>query len=245
MERIAILDGNNFLVSDGLGDISSNPDGLYYRDTRFLSCFTLMLDGQAPRLLTSRRVDYYSAQYALTNPDLKPDCPFGALSIQRTRLVGDGFCEDQEIESHLPQVIRFQLSLELAADFLDLFEVKALEFPDRDHVFCGPCGPKLVRRDEDPDRGWLAFVYAQDDFSARTVLAFSVPFVLSDTGVTFPVELRPGESWKLHIRCSLVHGNDGRRPLYTARDCGAEPAQGGGGLAHLEPSGAAAFDRLG
>ncbi len=79
-----------------------------------------------------------------------------------TRLVGDGFCEDLEIESHLPQVIRVLLSLELAADFLDLFEVKALEFPERDHVFCGPRGPKPVRREKDPDRVWLTFAFVRD-----------------------------------------------------------------------------------
>ncbi len=39
-DEVSILDGSTFVVSDSHGDVEAGPDqvqGLFYRDTRFLS----------------------------------------------------------------------------------------------------------------------------------------------------------------------------------------------------------------
>src|SRR5213078_3164928 len=55
-DEISILDGSTFLVSDRLGDIEASPDqphGFFYRDTRFLSRWTLRANGQPLDVLST------------------------------------------------------------------------------------------------------------------------------------------------------------------------------------------------
>src|SRR6187402_383388 len=53
--------------SDARGDIGSGVDGLYAHDTRFLSTFTLTVDGRRPLLLSSGKVEYFSAAFYSRN----------------------------------------------------------------------------------------------------------------------------------------------------------------------------------
>ena len=66
--------GDTFAVFDHHGDVLSGPgiaDGLFHRDTRYLSYLYLMVDGQRPLLLSSTvRDDNAAFTSDLTNPDL-------------------------------------------------------------------------------------------------------------------------------------------------------------------------------
>src|SRR5947208_12411552 len=67
-DTISILDGSSFVVSDRRGDIDASPDqahGLFFRDTRFLSRWRLLVGGESPRVLSTDDVDYFSAQFFL------------------------------------------------------------------------------------------------------------------------------------------------------------------------------------
>src|SRR4029453_4038224 len=71
-DAIAILEGRTFMFSDSLGDIPGGSiGGLLHDDTRFLSTWVLTLNREPLSLLKSRVVDYYSAAFFLTNPDLR------------------------------------------------------------------------------------------------------------------------------------------------------------------------------
>ena len=59
-DTISILDGSTFIVSDRRGDVDASPDqpqGLFYRDTRFLSRWRLTVDGRSPDVLSTDEVD--------------------------------------------------------------------------------------------------------------------------------------------------------------------------------------------
>ena len=89
-DAIAILEGRTFMFSDALGDVpAGSAGGLLHDDTRFVSSWLLTLDGQPLSLLKSRVVDYYSAGFFCTNPDL-PDLRANTLSVRRFRFVGGG-----------------------------------------------------------------------------------------------------------------------------------------------------------
>jgi hypothetical protein len=48
--------GDSFMVVDASGDLGTVPDspeGLFYRDTRYLSYFALQVEGRSPLLLSS------------------------------------------------------------------------------------------------------------------------------------------------------------------------------------------------
>src|SRR5918992_5555709 len=66
--------GDAFAVMDAHGDIGTRPEtaeGLYYRDTRYLSHFELRLEGKRPLLLSSAvHEDKAALSVELTNPDV-------------------------------------------------------------------------------------------------------------------------------------------------------------------------------
>ena len=81
--------GDSFGVFDPNGDAVAgpgSPEGLYHRDTRYLSHLLVTLDGQRPMLLSSTlRDDNAMLTCDLTNPDL-----YDTMGRQVTRLV-DGW----------------------------------------------------------------------------------------------------------------------------------------------------------
>src|ERR1043166_3939726 len=64
--------GNLYLLTDPFGDI--HPDsrglGLYFEDTRILSCLILRVNGIRPTLLQADAGQNYQGTIQLTNPDL-------------------------------------------------------------------------------------------------------------------------------------------------------------------------------
>src|SRR5687767_8150512 len=87
--RMTILEGSTFCICNEIGDLDGFTSGLFAEDTRFLSRLELRINGKRPLLLSSGRVEYYSAAFYLRNPVVE-GLPQDALSIARERFVGDG-----------------------------------------------------------------------------------------------------------------------------------------------------------
>jgi glycogen debranching enzyme len=122
--KIIINEGTSFLITDEPGDIKEETEeGLFHQDTRFLSGYKLLINGQKPILLSSRQINYFTAHHYLSNPPFK-DIPGNALSITRFRFVGDGLHEDIDVYNHHAKEISCFLQLRFRADFADIFEVK-------------------------------------------------------------------------------------------------------------------------
>src|SRR5688572_9832170 len=134
---IQILDGSTFVVSDARGDVDASPaepQGLFHRDTRFLSRWGLTIDGTVPNSLSTDDLHYFSAQFFLVpgTGTIYVDAP---LSVIRKRSVGNGFHEDLTVLNHGEEPIDLNVRVEAASDFADLFEVKdALAKKDRKSV---------------------------------------------------------------------------------------------------------------
>src|SRR5437588_6361515 len=123
-DQVQVLDGSTFMLSDRRGDVfQGSIAGLFHEDTRYLNRFVLTVGDATPQLLTSSEVDYYSAAFFLTNPDL-PGIPGRTLTITRYRFVGGGLHERIEIASHSNDPIRVEVRISCGNDFADLFEVK-------------------------------------------------------------------------------------------------------------------------
>src|ERR671919_202578 len=108
--------------------------GLFADDTRFLSHWVLTVNGAPPLLLSSGKVDYYSATFFLRNP-VVGDLGYDEISIKRDRFVGDGMQEHIVVQNHAARPVDFELALDVGSDFADIFAVKAYDFtlgdPDR------------------------------------------------------------------------------------------------------------------
>ena len=63
-----ILEGSTFCICDDIGDVGEKTSGLFAEDTRFLSRLKLTINGSDPLLLSSGKVEYFSAAFFLRNP---------------------------------------------------------------------------------------------------------------------------------------------------------------------------------
>jgi len=123
-DAVAVLEGRTFMVSDSLGDVPpGSVGGLVHEDTRFVSRWQLTIAGRTPSLLKSGAVDYDSAAFFLTNPDL-PGLEAGSVAVRRLRVVGDGLFEEISVLSTRSDAVRFELRLGCGSDFADLFEIR-------------------------------------------------------------------------------------------------------------------------
>lgn len=126
----ALKHGDCFAVADAYGDIRGAGDGFFRDDTRVLSEYRLSIGGRATSLLgasLSRDNVLFTAN--LTNMPIKSlggrDIPQGAIHIERVRLLWEDRLYERITLSNYSQVHSTVLvSLQFAADFRDMFEVR-------------------------------------------------------------------------------------------------------------------------
>jgi len=130
MDYLALSDDKTFLVSDHLGNIPTDGDGtmgLYYDDTRHLSLLDVRLNGEPLSLLSSGDEDVYRTTALLSNPWLRAGekhIPSGGVGVLRSRVVSSAVYEELTLTNYTRASLRLDLSLDLAADFADLFQVR-------------------------------------------------------------------------------------------------------------------------
>ncbi|WP_454858440.1 amylo-alpha-1,6-glucosidase [Rhizobium binxianense] len=126
--------GDTFAVFDHNGDALSgpgSPEGLFHRDTRYLSHLYLTINGQRPMLLSSTlRDDNATLTCDLTNPDLFDEkgrlvLEHDLIHLRRTRFLWDGrCCERLTVRNYDDRPRHVRIEIAFAADFADLFEVR-------------------------------------------------------------------------------------------------------------------------
>jgi glycogen debranching enzyme len=220
---LTVLEGNNFLVADAHGDVGGGSEGLYYNDTRYLSRWRLLLNGEQPQLLSSDTVDYYSAAVFLQNPQ-SPAMQAGAVSLIRDLFVGEGGMQNTlHVENHLLEPVVLELRLDFDFDFLDLFEVKAREYREEDLVFTRSADANVrveVTRDEE-ENSW-SFRMRDGGFQAQALVWVSQRGEALDRSVTYRIPLDAGHSWDWRANVVLLSGDNKRRERYTSFYFGQE-----------------------
>lgn len=129
--------GDTFAVFDHNGDALSgpgSPEGLYHRDTRYLSHLYLTIAGQRPMLLSSTlRDDNATLTCDLTNPDLfdaegRLVLEHDLLHLRRSRFLWNGTCHERiAIRNFDDRSRQVRIDIAFAADFADLFEVRGTQ----------------------------------------------------------------------------------------------------------------------
>ena len=200
---VSILDGSTFIVSDRLGNIDATPDqllGLFFKDTRHLSRWILLVDGAVPDVLSTDDVKYYHAQFFLV-PSTETVYENPYISLIRKRYAGEGFVEDITVFNHRTHPVDIVLRIEAGADFADLFEVKdAIE--KRGNAYKGPRDGKLV------------LGYQHSDWVRETVISSSTEAEIIEDGFIFKVHLEPKASWETSLTVSPVAENRVITPKY-------------------------------
>ncbi len=140
-QSLIIKEGEYFLFTYENGDMGHGNRaglGLYYRDTRFLSTLETRIEGMQPLFLSSSAERGYMANIHLSNPDVMTGeewtIPQDAVSIRRSRLIQDGLIERIYVRNYHTAPVHLRLSLSLASDFADIFEVRGMRRPRRGRV---------------------------------------------------------------------------------------------------------------
>src|SRR2546421_12611628 len=183
-------------MSDETGDLNGDTCGLFAEDTRFLSRFCLTINGERPLLLTSGKVEYFSAAFYLRNP-LAGGLGQDALSIERRRFVGEGMQEAIMIENRSMEAVEFEVGLEVATDFADIMSVKAHDFALGDPLHAKPL-PPLVEASFDEERKQF-LLEDPSDKGIHTQVILSTPGRGDGPAVRYPVRLEPRESWQVRL----------------------------------------------
>ena len=194
---------DTFAVFDDHGDIGVSPggtDGLFYRDTRFLSRLQLLMndtqllllgcnlrDDNAALVVDLTNVDIFSGQHIVMEKD--------TVHVLRTIFVWrDTLYQRLGVRNYGDRPINVYLSILLANDFADLFEVRGTH-----REFRGTATAQLLGIDQ-----VLLTYHGLDDKLRRTTLTFDPPpDQLATNGAAYKLRLAPGEA----------------RPIFLAAGC--------------------------
>ena len=131
--RHTLKHGDMFAVFDHNGDAIGGPggtDGLYYRDTRFLSWLQLRICGVRPLLLGSMlRDDNATLTCVLTNPEITEadfsPLDHGLIHLRRSSFLWNATCYQRLSIRNFDQVPHsLHIEIHFAADFADIFEAR-------------------------------------------------------------------------------------------------------------------------
>ena len=195
--------GDTFVVLDPHGDaqaLGETAEGLFHLDTRHLSRMVVLIDGQRPLLLSSGiSEDNAVLTVDLTNPDLAREgrllLPRDTIHMRRVAVLGDGALHERlHIRNYGAEAVEIEVTLEHAADFADIFEVRGVRRARR--------GTAL--RQEACDAA-LTFAYRGLDGVLRTTrVEFDPPPESCHAGrARYALRLAPGEqrTIALAVRC--------------------------------------------
>src|SRR3954471_11326017 len=119
---VTLVEGSAFCISGRSGDIRpEHPEGLFFRDTRFLSQMSVRVNGQAPEPLGADCVDPFSAAFVLRDHPRAGRADSHVVLI-RQRYVGRGMREDFTLQNFGEEPAFCSLEIAFACDFADLFE---------------------------------------------------------------------------------------------------------------------------
>lgn len=123
-ETVTLVEGSSFCLSQSGGDIvPEQVDGLFVRDTRIISRWQLRIDGQGVEPLSVLPGEPYECHFVGRLP-VRPGAVEPTVLVERHRMVGEGMREDIVITNYGTEAAGLELTLQVGADFADLFEVK-------------------------------------------------------------------------------------------------------------------------
>ncbi len=198
--------GDTFAVFDHNGDALSgpgSPEGLFHRDTRYLSHFYLTINGKRPMLLSSTlRDDNATLTCDLTNPDLFDDKGKLSLShdlihLRRSRFLWNARCRERlAIRNYDDRRRHIHIEVAFGADFADLFEVRGTARARRGRHLSA-----VMKQD-----AILLSYVGLDDRKRSTRLSFDPqPDEIRSDLVTYDLHLAPHETRSIFIEIACDH----------------------------------------
>ncbi|MGY0715096.1 amylo-alpha-1,6-glucosidase [Azospirillum argentinense] len=208
LEPRTLKHGDSFAVFDHYGDVlrsDRSPQGLFHRDTRYLSRLEVLIDGKRPLLLSSTVDDENVLMSVdLTNPDRfdgrQIDLSRDSIHLLRSKFLWMGHSYERfAFRNFDTKAHEMTVEIRFAADFADLFEARGQRRAKRG-------------RSHQPVVGAGRVVLAYDGLDnvtrVTTVRFDPKPEFLTGTAARFRIALAPGQ----------------RNVVLMAVTCAAQPA---------------------
>jgi glycogen debranching enzyme len=185
VDRVTVVEGSAFMICDPHGDVSpASAEGFFFRDTRFLSRWSLRINGQPPEGLAHAVPDPYSATFvARTRP--RAGRADSNLMVERRRYVGRGMREDLVIRNFSEEPAYCAVEFSYGADFADLFAVKEARVTGSGE------------RDVTEDDGTVLFRHNHGSHRRSLRISFSHPAVLDASVARWEVIIPSKGAWTL------------------------------------------------
>lgn len=221
-------------IGGSLRDDLTASMGLFCHDTRFLSRLELQIEGRSPVLLHSTADKGFALSVLCTNPRLddserleppKEESEMEAqakaeqsafappkaesIAISREIVLNGALFEEIHVRNYNTHRVRFQLSLSLDADFVDLFEVRGYGREGRGQLL------RMLPKSEPSEEAIeeLALAYKGLDGSlmqSRIQFVDRQPDALNGYTAIWHLEMEPHETQKLGYRLQMLTNN---RPI--------------------------------
>lgn len=221
-------------IGGSLRDDLTASMGLFCHDTRFLSRLELQIEGRSPVLLHSTADKGFALSVLCTNPRLDDSARLEApqeeseteaqseqeqpvfaplkaesISISREIVLNGALFEEIHVRNYNTHSVRFQLSLSLDADFVDLFEVRGYGRERRGKLL--RMLPKSEPTAEAIDELTLAYKGLDGSLmQSRIQFVDRQPDDLEGYTAIWHLELEPHETQKLGYRLQMLTDN---RPI--------------------------------
>jgi glycogen debranching enzyme len=211
---VKINHGATFLVTDQQGAIPADAHdyGLYASDTRFLSRHELRLNGRRLDSVASVRLSFRHARWHMIADNVAGfggDMRDARVAITLDRLIsGHQMHEDIALHTFGRTPVTALLELALESDFADIFEVRQKQWQRRDDLNTRWVGPNN-----------LEARYQNKDFVRRCLvrpLTERSGISYANGSLRIPIDLVPGEEWRLCLQYDLLT-DDKQHPPLAAR----------------------------
>nr|WP_230416328.1 glycogen debranching N-terminal domain-containing protein [Micromonospora tarapacensis] len=198
---VRILDGNVFALSEDNGDMvfgAANPSGFFAFDTRFLSTWQLVLDGEQLHPLAVHEPSCNEIRFFLV-PGHPTHYVDAKVSVIRDRWIsGNAFTERLTLLNHTNEPVDHVLRVDVDSDFAPVFDV----------VWPHGSAPRGYR--EVTENG-LRLGYRRDRFHRVADVSTSEPAELDKRGLTFRIRVDRQGKWNTILQVkSLVLRPDGQ-----------------------------------
>jgi glycogen debranching enzyme len=189
---LTLVEGSSFCISSHSGDILPGlPQGLFFRDTRFLSELRLRLNAAWPEPLAATLNDPFSGMF-VSRDRPRPGRADSTLMLFRNRYVGRGMREDLVLHNFGEEPAFCSIELMVGCDFADLFEVKEgrVEKAGELHV------------DETP--GGLDYRYRRGRFRRGARVWLSEPPQVSPDVLSFEIIVPARGEWRTCLQITPI-----------------------------------------
>ncbi|MFI7608316.1 glycogen debranching N-terminal domain-containing protein [Micromonospora sp. NPDC049366] len=217
-DTVWILDGNNFVLSDGSGDILADRVGGFFQfDTRCLSHWQLTVNGEQLHALAVTEPNYFRLRFFLV-PGSPTHYVDAKVSVIRERCIaGSGFEERVTVLNHDREAVDFSVRLAVDSDFAPVYAIIAQPMDRSGRVY------------RHVEQGRLRLGYEREKFRRETTITSSEPVRFDEHGLTYDVRVGPHGRWSTLLRVDgLVlrpDGEDARAHTVPHRFRSAEQLQ--------------------